>query len=104
MPRARPGPRRKLKNRAAGDKNAKATREITALRIRGLWRSTLDNPNAGQDQVRAVFERIRADKQSPFQTDKLEIGKDSRITGFDEAYYARSFEMTLPLAKPFPLD
>lgn len=79
---------------------------ITELNIKGLWRGTSESPNAGQDQVRKIFDKIKADPDSLFQTDKLDPapGKSMRITGQDDETYAWPFEMKLPLKTPLPID
>ena len=91
-----------------GRKNKSAVEEsgpaISHLRIRGLWRGSVSNPDAGQDKAREIFKTIREDKESPFLTENLDEVKDSKFTGRNEEAFAWPFEMTLPLKSPIPLD
>ena len=105
-PTAAPAPDADPDSDEASKEPKQAANAINFIHIKGLWRGTPDNQNAGQDQVRKIFDTIRADQNSLFQTDKLDPapGKSLRITGVDEETYAWPFEMTLPLKSPISLD
>lgn len=79
---------------------------ITNLRIRGLWRGLPDNPNAGQDEIRKIVEKIRQDTDSPFQVEGLDLNKKESvdIAGLSPEQYASGFTIRIPLKKPLPLD
>jgi type IV pilus assembly protein PilM len=79
---------------------------ITNLRIRGLWRGLPENPNAGQDEIRKIVEKIRQDTDSPFAVETLDLNKKESvdIAGLSPEQYASGFIIRLPLKKPLPLD
>jgi type IV pilus assembly protein PilM len=79
---------------------------ITNLRIRGLWRGLPDNPNAGQDEIRKIVEKMRQDADSPFDVESLDLNKKQSvdIAGLSPEQYASGFTIRLPLKKPLPLD
>lgn len=79
---------------------------ITSLRIKGLWRGLPDNPNAGQDEIRKIVEKMRADTSSPFAVESLDLNKKESvdIAGLNPEQYASGFTIRLPLKKPLPLD
>lgn len=79
---------------------------INALKIRGLWRGTIDNPNAGQDEVRKIIAKLREDGDSPFATGELDVtNKDLvNLAGQDDALLAFPFTVTLSLKSSIPLD
>ena len=79
---------------------------IDNLRIRGLWRGLPDNPNAGQDEIRRIVEKIRQDTDSPFEVETLDLNKKESvdIAGLSPEQYASGFTIRLPLKNPLPLD
>ncbi|MFM7182087.1 MAG: Amuc_1101 family PilM-like pilus complex protein [Verrucomicrobiales bacterium] len=91
---------------ASGDEPKAPANSITNLRIRGLWRGLPDNPNAGQDEIRKIVEKIRQDADSPFVVDTLDLNKKESvdIAGLSPEQYASGFTIRLPLKKPLPLD
>ena len=90
---------------AGGEPKAPAN-AITNLRIRGLWRGLPDNPNAGQDEIRKIVEKMRQDPDSPFDVQTLDLNKKQSvdIAGLSPEQYASGFTIRLPLKKPLPLD
>ncbi len=79
---------------------------ITALKIKGLWRGSIDNPNAGQDEVRKIIAKLREDENSPFATGNLDVtNKDLvNLAGQDPDFFAFPFTVTLLLKTAIPLD
>lgn len=83
---------------------AKEVPQITAIKVRGLWRATASDQNAGQDKVRTIFQTIQQDSSSPFDGGGMHSAQNLTITGQDDLSFAWPFEMTLPLRTPLPLD
>jgi hypothetical protein len=65
-----------------------------------------DNPNAGQDEIRKIVEKMRQDADSPFDVESLDLNKKQSvdIAGLSPEQYASGFTIRLPLKKPLPLD
>jgi hypothetical protein len=94
---------------APGDKGKAPAEPVVAevaskLRVRGLWRSSPGNPDAGQDKAREIFDAIHNDKDSPFSTSQMDQAKDLNVSGRNEDTFAWPFELVLPLKSPLPID
>lgn len=75
---------------------------VTEIRIKGFWRSS----PLGQNQVNDIFGRLQQLKKGPLVLAEIppkERAKRLEVSSRNDADYAWTFEMTLPLAEPISL-
>ncbi len=100
-------PRAAARPAAGGDGEAEAPpNAIGGLQLRGLWRASDNDPVAGQNEVRRIYQALGSAEGSPFDAERMsaEEGDRLRIPSPDEESLAWPFTMRLPLANPISLD
>lgn len=78
---------------------------IDTIRLRGLWRSLPNAPNAGQDEMRRIYADLAASGESPFDGERMTAEQSRRliIQNPDDDTYAWPFTVLLPLRAPVPI-